>query len=167
VSRWASDRFKNLGRLHYRTSFGTDSLRETKERERKELSAMASVNLVILMGNLGGDPDLKYTQSGKAFCKFSLATTDEWSDAQGQRQKKTEWHRIMVWGKAAENCAKYLKKGSSAYIEGKLSTSKYRDPETGQDRYSTEIIADDIKFLSSPQRHEAEPGEPSFRYRNA
>ncbi len=107
---------------------------------------MASVNKVILVGNLGKDPELRYTQSGVAFCSFSIATTDNWTDQAGQRQEKTEWHRITVWKKQAENCAKYLRKGSSAYVEGRLQTRSWDDP-SGQKRYSTDIVADSVKFL--------------------
>jgi single-strand DNA-binding protein len=110
---------------------------------------MASVNKVILVGNLGKDPELRYTQSGVAFCSFSLATTDNWTDQSGQRQEKTEWHRITVWKKQAENCAKYLRKGSSAYVEGRLQTRSWDDQQSGQKRYSTEIVADNVKFLGS------------------
>lgn len=109
---------------------------------------MASVNKVILVGNLGKDPELRYTQSGVAFCSFSLATTDNWTDQSGQRQEKTEWHRITVWKKQAENCAKYLRKGSSAYVEGRLQTRSW-DDQSGQKRYSTDIVADSVKFLGS------------------
>ncbi len=107
---------------------------------------MASVNKVILVGNLGKDPELRYTQSGVPFCSFSVATTDSWTDQSGQRQEKTEWHRITVWKKQAENCAKYLRKGSSAYVEGRLQTRSWDDP-SGQKRYSTDIVADSVKFL--------------------
>ena len=107
---------------------------------------MASVNKVILVGNLGKDPELRYTQSGVPFCSFSVATTDAWTDQSGQRQEKTEWHRITVWKKQAENCAKYLRKGSSAYVEGRLQTRSWDDP-SGQKRYSTDIVADNVKFL--------------------
>jgi single-strand DNA-binding protein len=119
---------------------------------------MASVNKVILVGNLGKDPELRYTQSGVPFCSFSLATTDNWTDQSGQRQEKTEWHRITVWKKQAENCAKYLRKGSSAYVEGRLQTRSW-DDQSGQKRYSTEIVADNVKFLGSAG---ASRGEASY-----
>lgn len=114
---------------------------------------MASVNKVILVGNLGKDPELKYTQGGVAFCNFSLATTDNWTDQGGQRQEKTEWHRITVWKKQAENCAKYLKKGSSAYVEGRLQTRSW-DDQSGQKRYATEVVADNVKFLGTAGRRD-------------
>lgn len=111
---------------------------------------MASVNKVILVGNLRKDPELRQTQSGIVFCTFSLATTDHWTDLQGQRQEKTEWHRIQTWKKLAENCAKYLRKGSSAYVEGRLQTKSW-DDQSGQKRYSTDIIAESVKFLGQGQ----------------
>jgi single-strand DNA-binding protein len=110
---------------------------------------MASVNKAILVGNLGKDPELRYTASGTAICTFSLATTEHWTDQSGQRQEKTEWHRITVWKKLGENCAKYLKKGRSVYVEGKIETHSWEDPADGKTRYSTEIVAEDVKFLGS------------------
>jgi single-strand DNA-binding protein len=109
---------------------------------------LASVNKVIIVGNLGKDPELRYTQSGVAFCNISVATADQWTNQGGQRQEKTEWHRITVWKKQAENCAKYLRKGSSAYIEGRLQTRSWE--ESGQKRYSTDIVAEVVKFLGTP-----------------
>lgn len=116
---------------------------------------MASVNKVIIVGNLGKDPELRYTQSGVAFCGLSVATTDQWTDQGGQRQEKTEWHRIAVWKKQAENCAKYLRKGSSAYIEGRLQTRSWE--ESGQKRYSTDIVAEVVKFLGTPTNGRNDP----------
>ena len=109
---------------------------------------MASVNKVILVGNLGQNPELKYLPSGQAVCEFSIATTDVFNDKQGQRQERTEWHRIKVWGKQAEHCGQYLQKGRSAYIEGRLQTRNYDDKD-GQKRYVTEIVADRVVFLGS------------------
>ena len=127
---------------------------------------MASVNKVILVGNLGKDPELKYTQAGKAFCNFSIATTEAWNDAAGVKQEKTEWHRITVWAKQAENCGKYLKKGSSAYVEGRLQTRSW--DHNGEKRYATEIVADSVKFLGggagrpeTSARHEPTPPPPA------
>ncbi|MDQ3233224.1 MAG: single-stranded DNA-binding protein [Pseudobdellovibrionaceae bacterium] len=116
---------------------------------------MASVNKVIIVGNLGKDPELRYTQSGVAFCNMSVATTDQWTDQGGQRQEKTEWHRITAWKKQAENCAKYLRKGSSAYIEGRLQTRSWE--ESGQKRYSTDIVAEVVKFLGTPTTGRNDP----------
>lgn len=107
---------------------------------------MASVNKVILIGNLGRDPELRYTQSGQAVANFSLATTDRFSNREGDRQERTEWHRVTVWGKTAENCAQYLNKGRSVYVEGRLQTREWEDKE-GQKRRTTEVIAQTVQFL--------------------
>ena len=107
---------------------------------------MASMNRVTLIGNLGADPEIKYTQNQTAVCNFSIATTEAWNDNNGQKQEKTEWHRITVWSKLAENCGKYLTKGRSVCVEGKLQTRKWQDKE-GHDRYTTEIVAQNVLFL--------------------
>lgn len=106
---------------------------------------MASVNKVILVGNLGRDPELKFMANGEAVCNFSIATTDSWKDKSGAKQEKTEWHNIVMYRKLAEIAGEYLKKGSSVYIEGRLQTRKWQ--KDGQDRYSTEIIADSMQML--------------------
>ena len=111
---------------------------------------MASVNKVILLGNLGKDPEVRNTSGGKSVATLRLATTDTWTDASGQRQEKTEWHTVVVWGRAAENCGKYLAKGRSVYVEGRLETRKWQDKE-GKDRYSTEIVADRVQFIGGGQ----------------
>jgi single-strand DNA-binding protein len=108
---------------------------------------MGSVNKVILIGNLGADPELKYTPSSRALCNLRIATTDVFKDKGGQRQERTEWHRVTVWGDAAENCSKYLSKGRSVYIEGRLQTRSY-DKE-GQKHYATDVVADRVVFLGS------------------
>ena len=121
---------------------------------------MASVNKVILIGNLGRDPELKYTPGGNAVCNFTLATNEKWTDKAGAKQERTEWHRIVVWGKQAEICGQYLKKGRQAYIEGSLTTREWNDKD-GNKRYITEIIARDVRFLGGGgggQRPAAEPG---------
>jgi len=110
---------------------------------------MASVNKVILIGNLGRDPELRYTQSGQAVANFNIATTEKFNDKDGNPQERTEWHRIVVWGKQAENCAQYLSKGRSAYIEGSLQTRDWEDKE-GIKRYTTEIRAQRVQFLGGP-----------------
>lgn len=110
---------------------------------------MASVNKVILIGNLGQDPEKRFTGSGAAVTTFSIATTDRWNDKQGQKQERTEWHRIVVWGQQAENCAKYLSKGRPVYIEGRLQTRQWDDKD-GNKRYTTEVIAQRVQFLGSP-----------------
>ena len=110
---------------------------------------MASVNKVIVVGNLGRDPETRFLPDGKAVCNFSVATTDKWTDkATNEKKEATEWHRISSFGRLAEICGEYLKKGSQVYIEGKLRTRKWQDKE-GQDRYSTEIIADTMQMLGS------------------
>ena len=107
---------------------------------------MASVNKVILVGNLGRDPELRYIPSGQAVANFSLATSDRWRDKEGNNQERTEWHRIVVWGKSAENCAQYLQKGRSVYIEGRLQTREWEDKD-GNKRQTTETIAQTVQFL--------------------
>ena len=107
---------------------------------------MASVNKVILVGNLGRDPEVRYMPSGDALASFSIATTDTWRDKSGQRQERTEWHRISMFGKQAEVAGQYLKKGSSVYIEGRLQTRKWTDKE-GQERQTTEVVADRMQML--------------------
>lgn len=107
---------------------------------------MASVNKVILVGNLGRDPEMRYMPSGDALASFSIATTDSWKDKSGQKQERTEWHRISMFGKLAEIAGEYLKKGSSVYIEGRLQTRKWQDKD-GNERYTTEIVADRMQML--------------------
>ena len=107
---------------------------------------MASVNKVILVGNLGRDPELRYIPSGQAVANFTLATNDRWRDKEGNNQERTEWHRIVVWGKSAENCAQYLQKGRSVYVEGRLQTREWEDKE-GNKRQTTEVVAQTVQFL--------------------
>ena len=104
------------------------------------------VNKVILVGNLGADPDMRYTPSGQGVCELRVATSESWNDKNGQRQERVEWHRIVVWGKRAEVCSKYLSKGRQVYIEGRIQTRTYDDKD-GNKRYITEIIANDVQFL--------------------
>jgi single-strand DNA-binding protein len=111
---------------------------------------MASVNKVILIGNLGQDPEKRFTGSGAAVTTFNIATTERWNDNQGQKQERTEWHRIVVWGKQAENCAQYLSKGRPVYIEGRLQTRQWDDKD-GNKRYTTEVVAQRVQFLGSGQ----------------
>jgi single-strand DNA-binding protein len=108
---------------------------------------MGSVNKVILVGNLGADPELKYTPSNRPVCNLSIATNEVFKDKGGQRQERTEWHRVTVWGEQAENCSKYLAKGRMVYIEGRLQTRSWDDKTDGKKRYSTEIVADKVTFL--------------------
>lgn len=109
---------------------------------------MASVNKVIVLGNLGKDPDLRHLPNGDAVCNFSLATTESWKDKEGNKQDKTEWHNIVIFRKLAEIAGEYLKKGRPVYIEGRLQTRKWQDKE-GKDRYTTEIVADQMQMLGS------------------
>ncbi|WP_374339763.1 single-stranded DNA-binding protein [Leeia sp.] len=108
---------------------------------------MASLNKVLLIGNLGRDPEVRYMTNGEAVANFSIATTESWKGKDGQKQERTEWHNIVMYRKLAEIAGQYLKKGSAVYVEGKLQTRKWQDKNTGQDRYTTEIIADEMKML--------------------
>lgn len=107
---------------------------------------MASVNKVILIGNLGNDPEMRYLPSGDAVANLSIATTDKYKDRNGEMQEATEWHRVSFFGKTAEVCGQYLKKGSQVYIEGSIRTRKWQDKE-GNDRYTTEIRGDRMQML--------------------
>jgi len=119
---------------------------------------MASLNRAQIIGNLGGDPDMKYTPSGAAVCSFSVATTEKWVK-DGQKQEKTTWHRIVVWGKTAEACAKYLAKGRQVYIDGRIETREYE--KNGQKRYITEIVAQDVQFLGGGKGERREDDSPT------
>lgn len=105
------------------------------------------INKVILIGNLGKDPEIRYTQSGAAVVNFSIATTERWKGQDGQQQEQTEWHNIVAWKRLAEICSEFLSKGSKVYIEGKLQTRKWQDKD-GNDRYTTEIVARDMQMLT-------------------
>ncbi|GAA6137647.1 single-stranded DNA-binding protein [Arenicella sp. 4NH20-0111] len=110
---------------------------------------MAGVNKVIIVGNLGNDPEVRYSNNGAAIANISVATSDSWKDKNtGERQERTEWHRIVMFNRLGEIAGEYLKKGSKVYIEGKLQTRKWQDQQ-GQDRYSTEIVADQMQMLDS------------------
>ena len=113
---------------------------------------MASVNKVIVVGNLGADPETRYLPSGEAVTNIRVATTDRWKDkASGEMKEATEWHRISFFGRLAEISGEYLKKGSQVYVEGSLRTRKWQDKESGQDRYSTEIRGEVMQMLGSRQ----------------
>jgi single-strand DNA-binding protein len=112
---------------------------------------MAAVNKVILIGNLGKDPELRYTPGGKAVASFSLATTERWRDSEGVMQDKTEWHNIVVWGRQAETAKEYLAKGRQVYIEGRIQTRSWEDKD-GNTRYTTEIVAQRLQFLGSREK---------------
>ena len=117
---------------------------------------MANINKVILIGRLGRDPELRKTTAGGAVVNFSLATSETWKDkTTGEKQERTEWHRVVVWGRLAEICAEYLTKGSAAYVEGKLRTSTYE--RDGVKHSKTEVIADEVKFLGG--RGDSQPAD--------
>ena len=131
----------------------------------KEGGAM-SVNKVILVGNLGKDPEVRFTGTGRAVARFPVATSEVWNDNDGQRQERTEWHNIVVWGKQAETCGQYLAKGRQVFIEGSIRTRQYDDKE-GNKRYITEVIGQRVQFLGgrggggggdSPRAVEEPPG---------
>jgi single-strand DNA-binding protein len=107
------------------------------------------INKVILIGNLGSDPELRYTTSGTAVATLSLATSRRWKDKDGNQQDETEWHRVIVWAQSAEFCGNYLSKGSKIYVEGRLQTRKWQD-QNGNDKYTTEIIANTVQNLTPP-----------------
>ncbi len=108
-----------------------------------------SVNKVILVGRLGQNPEVRYTPSGAAVANFSVATNESWTDKSGQKQEKTEWHRIVVWGKLAELCNQYLTKGRQVYVEGRMQTRQWQDKDN-QTKYTTEVQAQTVQFLGGP-----------------
>lgn len=120
---------------------------------------MASVNKVILIGNLGRDPELRYTPGGQAVASFSIATTENFTRKSGEREERTEWHRIVAWGRTAELCAQYLAKGRSVYIEGRLTTREWENKE-GQKQRTTEVVAQSVQFLG-PRGGAGGPGAPA------
>jgi single-strand DNA-binding protein len=116
------------------------------------------VNKVILIGNLGADPEVRFTPGGQAVANFRIATSESWQDKNGQKQERTEWHRIVVWGKLAELCGEYLKKGRQCYIEGRLQTREWTDKENKKN-YTTEVVANTVQFLGSRDGAGAGGGE--------
>jgi single-strand DNA-binding protein len=127
------------------------------------------VNKAIVIGNLGSDPEVRFTPSGQAVANFRIATNESWTDKNGQKQERTEWHRIVAWGKLGERCGEYLAKGRQCYVEGRLQTREWTDKE-GKKNYTTEIVATNVQFLggrdgaapgrSKPQNGEEEVGPP-------
>lgn len=120
---------------------------------------MASVNKVILLGNLGRDPEVRFTQGGTPVANFTMATTDRWSDPSGEKKEKTEWHRVVVWGKQAEIAGEYLKKGRPVFIEGSLQTREWTDRD-GNKRYTTEVRAQRLQLLGRPDDRGSSAGAP-------
>jgi single-strand DNA-binding protein len=110
-----------------------------------------SVNKVILIGHLGKDPEVRYTPNGQAVANFTVATNDSWTDKAGQKQDRTEWHRVVVWAKLAELCGEYLSKGRQVYLEGRLQTREWNNKE-GVKQYTTEVVANQVVFLSGGER---------------
>jgi single-strand DNA-binding protein len=125
---------------------------------------MAGVNKVILIGNLGKDPEVRYTPDGTAVANFSIATSEEWKDKNtGEKKERTEWHRIVAWRKLGEICGQYLSKGRQVYVEGKLQTRSWE--KDGVTRYTTEIIASDVRFLGT--KDSANAAGPSANFQNS
>lgn len=134
--------------------------------ETQEILAMAgNLNKVMLIGRLGKDPDVRYTKDGTAVCNLSLATSEQWKDKSGEKQERTEWHRVVLWGRQAEIAQQYLQKGRLVYVEGRLETRKWQD-QSGQDKYTTEIRANDFQMLDRGEgagRESAPPDRGSDR----
>jgi len=122
---------------------------------------MSSVNMAIVVGRIGSDPESETITSGQTYCNFSVATSEKWTDRDGQKQERTEWHRVTAWGKLAEICAEYLKKGSMVYVEGQIQTRSWEDG-TGTKRYSTGINAKSVKFLGSKNSKTSDDNLPNF-----
>lgn len=116
------------------------------------------VNKVILIGNLGGDPEVRYTPNGAAVANISLATNESWTDRSGERQERTEWHRLVLWSKLAEIAGQYLRKGSKVFVEGRLQTRSW-DDQSGQKRYTTEVVVNDMQMLDG-RGEGSSPGGP-------
>ncbi len=116
------------------------------------------VNKVILVGNLGKDPEVRYTSGGQAVANLRIATSRSWTDKQsGQKKEETEWHDVEVWGKQAEQCAEYLSKGRQVYVEGRLKTDKWQDKQSGQERFKVKVVAETVRFLGGGGRSAARP----------
>jgi len=124
---------------------------------------MAGINKVILVGRLGADPEVRYTTSGSAVANFNVATSEEWRDKDsGERQSRTEWHRIVAFGRLGEICGEYLHKGKQVYVEGRLQTRSWEDKD-GNTRYTTEIVAREMQMLGSPERQNTGGERPASR----
>ena len=118
---------------------------------------MSGVNKAIIVGRLGSDPEVKTVTSGQTVCRLSVATSENWTDRDGQKQERTEWHRVVVWGRMAEVCGQHLSKGRQVYLEGRLQTRSWEDQQ-GQKKYTTEIVASTVQFLGSNDRSQAGAG---------
>jgi single-strand DNA-binding protein len=114
-----------------------------------ERNIMSGVNKVILVGRLGADPEVKSVGNGQSVARLSVATSESWTGKDGQKQERTEWHKVVVWGRQAENCGKHLSKGRQVYVEGRLQTRQWEDQQSGGKRYSTEIVASTVQFLGA------------------
>lgn len=121
---------------------------------------MAGVNKVIIVGRLGADPEVRTVGSGGTVTRLSVATSENWVDKEGQKQERTEWHKVVVWGRLAEICGKHLSKGRQVYIEGRLQTRSWEDQQ-GQKRYSTEVVANTVQFLGAPGERSADSSSAS------
>jgi single-strand DNA-binding protein len=121
-----------------------------------------SVNKVILVGNLGRDPEVRATPSGQSVCNFTLATTERYTDRAGQQRDQTEWHNVVVWGKQADLCGQYLKKGRQVYVEGRLTTRQYEAKDGTGKRYRTEVVAQRVQFLGGRASAGLDDGVPDF-----
>ncbi len=135
-----------------------ESAASAASESEKRVGSEMSVNRVILVGRLGREPETRYTSEGTAVCNFSLATDESYKDKSGEKQKKTEWHKLVAWGKLAEIVQQYLTKGSLVYIEGKLQTRKWE--KDGQERQSTEIVCQSMKMLGGGKREESKGEKP-------
>lgn len=121
---------------------------------------MSGVNKVILIGRLGADPEIKQTTGGKSIARLSIATSESWKDQEGQRQERTEWHRIVAWDRLAEMCEKYLTKGRQVYVEGSLQTRSWEN-DAGQKQYTTEIVAKSVQFIGDRPDYEKDDEVPT------
>lgn len=126
---------------------------------------MSGVNKVILVGRLGADPEVKPMNGGGAVCNFSIATSERFKDKNGDQQEKTEWHKVCCFGKTAELCGQYLRKGSQLYLEGRLQSRSWDDEKTGTKKYVTEIVAQSVQFLGDGKRDDAQPQAPQQQQR--
>jgi len=124
-----------------------------------------SVNKVILVGRLGQNPEVKSTQGGTPVAQFSIATNESWIDKSGQKQEKTEWHRVVAWGKLADLCGRYLTRGKQVFLEGKIQTRQWQDKD-GQNRYTTEVVASNIQFLGGASASQGADGGAAYGNNN-